>query len=277
MKLAALVGAVCLAVLGACSSIVEGTSQQIAVSTESPGATCNLLREGVSIARVSPTPGTVTIDKTKHDITVECELANYQKATYLNKSEVAGATLGNIILGGGIGWAIDSASGADNKYTSPVTLALIPATHPASSPEPARTASASQTPSAQNTPTVQTAAVPAAIARQAGVDGEYRTTVPANLFNGNPAFEMRITAHGGRITGYGMVPRTAPMHCHAKGSMRADGDAYFDIDCATGGIGAVQTFRISGRFAPEPDGQVTGRTSYHLSSGPSGTMIWRPL
>ncbi len=28
--------------------------------------------------------------------------------------------------GGGIGWAIDSASGADNKYTSPVNITLVP-------------------------------------------------------------------------------------------------------------------------------------------------------
>jgi len=32
----------------------------------------------------------------------------------------------NIILGGGIGWAIDSASGADNKYESPITITLVP-------------------------------------------------------------------------------------------------------------------------------------------------------
>jgi hypothetical protein len=275
MKLATVLAVLCLVSLSACSSIVEGTSQPIVVSTEPPGATCNLLRGGISIGSVSPTPGTVTIDKTKHDITIECELANYHKAIYVNKSEVAAATVGNILIGGGIGWAIDSASGADNKYTSPVTLAMVPATQLAPLPAPASTA-APQPPSTEKASPVQTAAVPAAIARQAGVEGEYRTTVPANLFNGNPAFEMQIAAHGGRITGYGMVPRTVPMHCHAKGSMRADGDATFDIDCATGGIGAVQTFRMSGRFAPEADGQVIGRTSYQLSSGPSGTMVWRP-
>ncbi len=57
---------------------------------------------------------------------IECELAGYQKATYHNKSGVAAATFGNIVLSGGVGWAIDSASGADNKYTSPVNLTLAP-------------------------------------------------------------------------------------------------------------------------------------------------------
>lgn len=43
-----------------------------------------------------------------------------------NPAIAAGATFGNIVLGGGIGWAIDSASGADNKYTSPVNITLVP-------------------------------------------------------------------------------------------------------------------------------------------------------
>lgn len=120
------VAAVALAMLSACSSVLEGTSQEIVVNTTPPGADCALIRENVPIARISPTPGATTIKKTKHDITVECQKEGYQKASFFNKSDVAGATVGNIILGGGIGWAIDSASGADNKYTSPVNITLVP-------------------------------------------------------------------------------------------------------------------------------------------------------
>jgi hypothetical protein len=32
------------------------------------------------------------------------------------------------VLGGLVGWGIDSASGADNYYQSPVNLTLVPAT-----------------------------------------------------------------------------------------------------------------------------------------------------
>ncbi len=118
------------AVLGmaACSSIIEGTSQEIFVNTNPPGADCALNREGMTIARVSPTPSATTIKKTKHDITIVCTMDGFHEATYFNKSDVAGATFGNIILGGGIGWAIDSAAGADNKYTSPVNITLVPLT-----------------------------------------------------------------------------------------------------------------------------------------------------
>lgn len=112
--------------LGACSSIVEGTSQEIVVNTNPGGADCALIREGIVIGRVNPTPGAVTIKKTKHDITIKCDKDGFEQATYFNKSGAAGATFGNIILGGGIGWAIDSASGADNKYDSPVNITMVP-------------------------------------------------------------------------------------------------------------------------------------------------------
>lgn len=115
-----------LLLVSGCSSIIEGTSQEIVINTNPPGADCSLIREGISIAHVNPTPSAATIKKTKHDITIECELEGYQKATYFNNSGAAGATFGNIILGGGIGWAVDSAAGADNKYDSPVNITFVP-------------------------------------------------------------------------------------------------------------------------------------------------------
>ncbi|WP_298720127.1 PEGA domain-containing protein [uncultured Ferrovibrio sp.] len=105
-----------------------------------PGADCALERNGVAIGNVR-TPGGIVVEKTKHNIKVTCRKEGYQDATAHLKSEVAGATFGNIILGGGIGWAIDSASGADNKYQEITTVTLIPlsaapAPAPASTPAP---------------------------------------------------------------------------------------------------------------------------------------------
>jgi len=121
-----------LLTINGCASIIEGTSQTITLNTNPPGADCALTREGVVIGRVAPTPGSVVIQKTKHDITITCAKEGYQDATYLNHSGAAGATFGNIVLGGGIGWAIDSASGADNKYDSPVNITLVPMQAPVS-------------------------------------------------------------------------------------------------------------------------------------------------
>jgi len=121
----ALIGIICVSLLSACSSIIEGTSQEIMVNTNPAGANCSLERQGESIARVDPTPGATTIKKTKYDITVRCNKKGYEEATYLNHSGAAGATVGNILAGGGIGWAIDSASGADNKYDTPINITLV--------------------------------------------------------------------------------------------------------------------------------------------------------
>lgn len=112
--------------LMSCSSIIEGTSQEIVINTTPDKAHCDLVRENIVIASINSTPAAVTVKKDKHDITIKCNKVGYQEATFFNKSDVAGATVGNVILGGGIGWAIDSASGADNKYTSPVNITLVP-------------------------------------------------------------------------------------------------------------------------------------------------------
>ncbi len=135
--------------LGTCSSIIDGTTQEILVNTNPDGASCDLIRQNITIANIPKTPAATTIEKTKYDLSIECTREGFHKAVYFNKSDVAGATFGNIILGGGIGWAIDSASGADNKYTSPVNLTLVPLDAPA----PAPTHSHPPEPKSEGTPT----------------------------------------------------------------------------------------------------------------------------
>ncbi len=154
--------------LSGCASIIEGRSQELLVNTNPSGATCVLERSGAPIGTVSPTPSSILIQKTKYDIIIKCNLDGYQEATYFNKSGAAGATFGNIVLGGGIGWAIDSASGSDNKYDSPVNLTLVPVqpvtaniapTKKESKPVAAPTTSKPDQP-ATTTPTPETKAKP---------------------------------------------------------------------------------------------------------------------
>jgi hypothetical protein len=117
-------GALLAFCVSGCSTIVEGQSQLLSINTTPPGATCVLTRHGETIGSVTPTPGNINVEKTKYDITVTCDMDGYDQATLIDKSGAAGATFGNIILGGGIGWAIDSATGSDNKYDTPVTVTL---------------------------------------------------------------------------------------------------------------------------------------------------------
>ena len=128
--------------LTSCSSIIEGRSQTLSFNSSPPGAVCALNRNGLPIGNVT-TPGGILVEKTKYNIQVVCSKEGYDDSTVLIKSDVAGATFGNIILGGGIGWAIDSASGADNKYQDVTNVFLnrkgdaIVQQPPAPAPQPA--------------------------------------------------------------------------------------------------------------------------------------------
>jgi hypothetical protein len=47
------------------------------------------------------------------------------------KTRTVKSMWGNIILGDGVGWAVDSASGSDNDYPDYITVTLVPNTAPA--------------------------------------------------------------------------------------------------------------------------------------------------
>lgn len=126
-------------ILSGCSSIVSGTAQDIVVSTNPGGAVCKIEREGIEIGSVLKTPGSVTVKKSKHDITIYCDKEGYHTAIYVNDSGwesgsgAAGIAL-DVILTLGVSSAIDSATGADNKYESPVNITMVRLSEP--KPEP---------------------------------------------------------------------------------------------------------------------------------------------
>jgi hypothetical protein len=113
-----------------CVSVFEGTSQDISVNTNPPGAICSLEREGKSIGSVVNTPGTATVRKSKHDITIKCDKPGYETATYINHSGVSSTIAANVavdlLLTAGISSIVDSANGADNKYEPVVNLSMVP-------------------------------------------------------------------------------------------------------------------------------------------------------
>jgi hypothetical protein len=110
-----------------CASILDGRSQEIAVSTDPPGAECALYREeGLRIATIERTPGSAVVRKTKNDIWIVCAKPGYQQAVYLNHS---GAALANVVGGIftlGISTAVDSSTGAGNEYQSPANVVMLP-------------------------------------------------------------------------------------------------------------------------------------------------------
>ncbi len=114
-----------LLLTGGCASIASGTSQTLSFDSNPQGADCTLKREELVIGRVK-TPSTVEVKKTKHDIQVTCSKDGYHDTSNVIDSEIEGATFGNLILGGVVGWVIDSSTGADNHYDEHLTVTLFP-------------------------------------------------------------------------------------------------------------------------------------------------------
>lgn len=135
-----LVGAAALT-LGGCATVIEGTTQNVSVITQPPGASCTVSRDGVVLGAVSSTPGSVKVGKSKNDLAVTCSKEGYETATMNYPSSFNGMTFGNILVGGAIGAVVDASSGANYNYPKEVSMSLAEA----DSAAPA-TAAATQTP-----------------------------------------------------------------------------------------------------------------------------------
>ena len=70
------------------------------------------------------TPGSVTVGRSKHDISVRCVKAGYQDGVGVISSQFEGWTAGNILVGGVVGWGVDAASGAQNEYPKNFQIAM---------------------------------------------------------------------------------------------------------------------------------------------------------
>lgn len=119
-----------LSFLPACATVVEGTTDTVTLVTEPAGARCAVAREGVELGQVSPTPGPLSVSKSRNPLTVSCDKADHLTTARTVESEFTGTTFGNLLLGGVIGAVADAASGANNRYPQTVSLTLVPETFP---------------------------------------------------------------------------------------------------------------------------------------------------
>jgi hypothetical protein len=135
-KCAALAALLCASGLSGCATIIDGTTQPVSVNTTpQDGAKCALTNsEGTWYVT---TPGSTTVHKTKHDLTVSCTKDGFAGGQTVAQSHFGGATAGNVILGGVVGLGVDAASGANFYYNSPITVDLGAASAPVAAAEPA--------------------------------------------------------------------------------------------------------------------------------------------
>lgn len=101
-------GLMALLTMSGCATIINGTTQEVSVTSEPSGATVTTGSLKVT------TPSTLEL-KRKHTHLLTFSKEKYQTETVKLEPVLSGAVAGNILAGGLIGWGVDAASGADSR------------------------------------------------------------------------------------------------------------------------------------------------------------------
>lgn len=110
-----------------CATLVSGTSQSIVVDViNAKGATCTGVDKKGKRYHWPNTPSATTVHKGDGPMVLTCEKKGFKKTTHSFDETLVAATLGNIILGGGIGILVDAASGAAQEYPTKVSVIMEP-------------------------------------------------------------------------------------------------------------------------------------------------------
>ena len=110
-----------------CATLTSGTSQSILVDVlNAPGASCQGTDNAGKQYVWPDTPYSATVQKGDGPMTLICKKEGFETTTMTFDEGIAGATFGNIILGGGIGIFVDAVSGAAQEYPSKIQLVMKP-------------------------------------------------------------------------------------------------------------------------------------------------------
>ena len=112
--------------LTGCASITGSKLQPVSVQTvldgkEVSGVSCTFTNDAGKWFVTSP--GSVTVQKSTADMTVDCEKGELRGRENL-VSKNNGAVWGNILAGGGIGYIVDRSTGAGFDYPNTVIVVL---------------------------------------------------------------------------------------------------------------------------------------------------------
>lgn len=102
---------------GGCATIINGTTQEVAVSSDPPGAAVDIDGQ-----QQLTTPFSAELER-KRDHVLTFTMPGYETQQVVLNHTVSGAVAGNILAGGLIGWGVDAASGAQYKLV-PDTVAV---------------------------------------------------------------------------------------------------------------------------------------------------------
>ena len=111
-----------------CATVTTGTEQNITLVTEKnvTGAKCELTDAKSKKWYVASTPGSANVHRGDGPMSVICEKSGYRTANLMVDETLAGATLGNILIGGGVGILVDAVSGSAQRYPDQITVWMEP-------------------------------------------------------------------------------------------------------------------------------------------------------
>ena len=111
-----------------CATVTTGTEQNVTVVTEKNviGAQCELTDAKSKKWYVPSTPGNANVHRGDGPMSVICEKSGYRTANLMVDETLAGATLGNILIGGGVGILVDAMSGSAQRYPDQITVWMEP-------------------------------------------------------------------------------------------------------------------------------------------------------
>ena len=115
-----------LGLLTNCAAVTTGTDQNVEITSDPLGAKCLVVQDGVNVGHIDSTPAIIQVDKSWYDLQVTCDKPGFETELSSVPSKTQGATLGNILIGGGIGLIIDASSGAMRYYPDSHMSFLVP-------------------------------------------------------------------------------------------------------------------------------------------------------
>ena len=110
-----------------CASIAHQTTQQVPVSSDPAGAAVTVACGDVNNDPKLITPAVITVHRKPEHCTVSLAKEGFETAQVALTREMSGWYLGNILIGGIIGFIVDAANGAMyNRKPDHVSVKLTP-------------------------------------------------------------------------------------------------------------------------------------------------------
>ena len=112
-----------------CSTIIHQTTQQIAVKSDPPGAAVTVACGEVENDPKATTPAAVTVHRKPNFCQISLTKEGYERTDVQIGKTMSALFLGNVLIGGIIGFIVDGVNGAMwNRTPATVDVKLKPAT-----------------------------------------------------------------------------------------------------------------------------------------------------